>query len=177
MRYFFAAQVIIFEGQSEEITYNYLKKNRQIDFSKTSVINSYGKFNVEIYINVLNELHIPYTILIDEDSFNPTEFTGEKLQEKKKAYEKTEEIINLIDEQKGRALVVSPDYDIYADIGKNNKSKPTRMYELLQENYETKPNKGYQVKIKTIFNLLNNHQFFKFKAIISDNSEWKKKVL
>lgn len=171
---FFANHVVLFEGESEEITINYLKKNNLINFSKTSVVNTKGKFNMDIYINILNDVNLPYSVLIDEDSYSIDDLDKDQIQEKRKAYEKTQKIVDLIDEKIGKAVVVSSDYDEYTGISKSVKSKPTKMYELLTKNYETNPNKVYQNKIENLFKLLLNSESFKYKAINVDGTQWKK---
>lgn len=170
---FFADHVILIEGQTEEITMNYLSKNGLIDLTRTSIINTMGKYNFNIYINVLNKIGLPYTILIDEDhlSYHPN-LEGDKRKEKIKAYKQTKSVVEMIDDEIGHAIILSPDYDNFTGISKHADSKPTKIYNILRESFEINPDKKFQNKIVNLFSLLLNPSAFKHKAIKPDGKEW-----
>jgi predicted ATP-dependent endonuclease of OLD family len=172
---FFANQVILFEGQSEEISFNYLRKEGIFNISQTSLVNAKGKYNLEVYIKILNEIGLPYTVLIDEDPYflpHFKSFDRIKIKDKKKAYKKNQEIIDLIDDSLGRAVVLSPDFDQYVGISKNTKSKPTKIYQKLIQYYEKTPDIHFQKKIENLLDLLLNPLKIPFKAINPDKTKW-----
>jgi len=168
---FFADHAILIEGQSEEITLNYLHKTNKIDLSKTTVIRVEGKYNFLRYLKMLNEIDLTYAILIDDD--DPREFKeldNKKLEAKKNQYKETKKIIDEINNNKGFAVILTPDYDKFVGIGGDN--KPVKMFNIIKEKFEKKPDKQFQKKIIDLFKLLLKTSTPTNKAIKPDGTEW-----
>jgi hypothetical protein len=147
-----------------------------LDFTEITVINAKGKDNFDVFIRVLNKLGKNYVVFVDEDPYflpHYTKYSG--IPEKIRAYNKTQEIIRLIDENIGKVVVISPDFDDFLGISKNVRSKPTKAFNLMKQNFEATPNLTFQAKIKDLFNLLANPDVFVDKAITIDNVPWVKK--
>jgi putative ATP-dependent endonuclease of OLD family len=66
---FFADRVLITEGLSEQVAANYLLKTGQIDSGKTGVfvLETWGKYNIHRFMNLLGEMEIEHSVLHDLD--------------------------------------------------------------------------------------------------------------
>lgn len=66
---FFAKQIIICEGATEKVLFDYLMENRWEDLKKkqTYILDSLGKYNIHRYMNIFGRLGIPHSVLYDSD--------------------------------------------------------------------------------------------------------------
>lgn len=66
---FFAKKVLICEGASEKIFFDYLINNHWLDLKDEHlyILDSLGKYNVHRYMNLFSNLGIKHSILIDSD--------------------------------------------------------------------------------------------------------------
>lgn len=66
---FFAKSVIICEGATEKVVLDYLFNSEWIDLRDKCiyVLDAMGKFNIHRYMNLLERLGIPHSIIIDSD--------------------------------------------------------------------------------------------------------------
>ncbi|WP_179317925.1 ATP-dependent nuclease [Winogradskyella undariae] len=66
---FFAKKVLICEGASEKIFFDYLINNQWLDLKDEHlyILDSLGKYNVHRYMNLFSNLGIKHSILIDSD--------------------------------------------------------------------------------------------------------------
>ncbi len=71
-RSFFAKHVIICEGATEKVVFDYLMNNLLSDFIDKNVyiLDSMGKFNLHRYINLFGKLGITHSVLYDRDDDN-----------------------------------------------------------------------------------------------------------
>lgn len=176
---FFAEKIVILEGQSEEIASNFLIHRGNLDVNNVSIINTKSKDNIPTFLNIINELQIPYSVLIDEDPYFLPYFTNpdpSAISEKRRAYNKTSIISKLIDESYGHLIVISPDFDQFLGISQNQikkDGKPTATYRKLVNNYDK--DQELQDKVNSLFNLLINPQVLKHKVCNIDGKEWQYK--
>jgi len=164
---FFAERVILVEGQSELVVINTLIKEEKLDDTNKSIICVYSKNNVLTYLNILNELTIPYSILIDMDPYWEPYFVSpneKRLKEKKRAFRKTKKIIKKIDGLKGHLIIICPDFDKFLGISGNQIQrigKPTATYKRLSRIESEEPNKLKEIedlfKILIDPKMLNNN--------------------
>lgn len=111
---------------------------------------------------------------MDEDPYFLPDFTKtnpEKKRKKKEAYDKNIEIIDSIDDNLGRTIIISPDFDKFLDIG--GSKKPTKAYEKFKELKEANSEK-FQ-KIISLFKQLTNPSQLNYKAVNLDGEEWRPK--
>ena len=173
---FFSEKIVLIEGPSEEIISNILIQKRNLDVSNVSIIKAESKYNIPRFIKVFNSLKIPYTILLDEDPYflpHYTKTNPSRIREKRRAYKMTLKIAEIIDESLGKIVVVSPDFDDYIGVSKNqskNLGKPTAVYIKYKE-LERK-NDGIINDIDKLFDLLINPQNLIHKISNPDGSEW-----
>ena len=174
---FFSEKIVLLEGPSEETISNILIQEGKLNVSNVSIINAKSKFNIPRFLKVFNSLRIPYTVLIDEDPYfvpiynntNPSRIKG-----KREAYNKTLEIAGLIDDSLGKIVVISPDFDEFLGVSKNQMKKfgkPTAVYEKFKE--LKKSNDDTVTDIEGLFNTLVNPEMLNFKISNPDGSEWK----
>lgn len=79
---FFAEKVILVEGDTEKIVFDYLLKLRGINpnLNDISIIETSGKGNIPRYIKLLESLEIPFVVVFDTDILN---LTGDAERDKK----------------------------------------------------------------------------------------------
>ena len=70
---FFARQVLIVEGPTERVLFNYLLSTGQIKMPKGGlfVLDCLGKFNIHRFMNLVDPLNIPHSVLFDADNGKP----------------------------------------------------------------------------------------------------------
>ncbi len=173
---FFSEKIVLIEGPSEEIVTNILIQEGKLDVSNVSIINARGKFNIPRFLKVFNSIGIPYTVLLDEDPYfipNYTKKNPSKTANKRKAYKKTIEIANMVEESLGKVIVISPNLDKFLGVStnqSNNLGKPTAVYEKYKELEEK--NDEIIERIDELFNLLINPENLMHKISNPDGSEW-----
>ncbi len=148
----------------------------KLDVSNVSIITARGKFNIPRFLKVFNSIGIPYTVLLDEDPYflpNYTKKNPAKTANKRKAYKKTTEIANMVEESLGKIIVISPNLDKFLGVStnqSNNLGKPTAVYEKYKELEVA--NDEIIEKIGELFNFLINPENLKHKISKPDGSEW-----
>ncbi len=173
---FFSEKIVLIEGPSEEIVSNILIQKGNLDVSNVSIIKAESKYNIPRFIKVFNSLKIPYTILIDEDPYFLPDYTKtnpSRIKQKRRAYKLTLKIAEIIDESLGKIVVISPDFDNFIGVSKNqskNLGKPTAVYNKYKE-LEGK-NDEIIKDVEELFNLLINPQNLNHKISNPDGSEW-----
>ncbi|MHA1282471.1 MAG: AAA family ATPase [Promethearchaeota archaeon] len=173
---FFADRIVLIEGQSEEITANFLIQKGEIDVSNISIINAKSKDNIPTFLTVFNALKIPYSVMVDEDPYFLPYFSKtnpNSIKEKRRAYEKTIEIANQIDDSIGRLIVISPDFDNFLGISQNQikkLGKPTATFKKVEKIFKNNNKKSEE--IKKLFNLLLDPANLNYKLVRQDGTEW-----
>jgi predicted ATP-dependent endonuclease of OLD family len=174
---FFSEKIVLIEGPSEEIISNILIQKGNLDVSNVSIIKAESKYNIPRFIKVFNSLKIPYTILIDEDPYFLPDYTKtnpSRIKQKRRAYKMTLKIAKIIDESLGKIIVISPDFDDFIGVSRNqskNLGKPTAVYNKYKE-LEGK-NDEIIKDVEELFDLLINPQNLNHMISNPDGSEWK----
>ena len=72
---FFAKHILICEGATEKVIFDYLINNLWEDLQKKQiyVLDSMGKFNIHRYMNLFSELGITHSVLYDGDGEKPVQ--------------------------------------------------------------------------------------------------------
>lgn len=174
---FFADKVILLEGQSEQLLFNILIQEDLLKVINTSIINVQSKYNVLLFIKVLNSLKIPYCIMIDEDPFFLPYFTNsnlKKIREKRKHYRLNQIIANEINDSLGKLVIISPDLEGFLGVSRKQREKlgkPTAIYQKFDE-----LQKEESTKIKELIKLFKSLLYpenLTFKISKQDGTEWK----
>lgn len=173
---FFSEKIVLLEGPSEELISNILIQEEKLNVSNVSIIKAESKFNIPRFLKVFNSLGIPYTVLIDEDPYFLPKYTKtnpSRIKNKRKAYKKTLEIADMVDTSIGKILVVSPNFDEFLGVSKNQIDKfgkPTASYNRFKE--LKKSNGDIAKKIEDLFNKLINPESLNYKISNLDGSQW-----
>ena len=173
---FFADKVILLEGQSEQLLFNILIQRDMLKVPNISVINVKSKYNMILFIKVLNNLKIPYCILIDEDPYFLPYFTStnkKKILDKKRAYNLNLKIASLIDATLGKLVIISPDIDNFLGVSKtqiSDKGKPTAIYLKFNELRQQKSSKINE--LLSLFKLLIHPEKLTYKVSRHDGTQW-----
>jgi len=174
---FFAEKVILLEGQSEQLLFNILIQEDMLKVLNISIINTHSKYNILLFVKVLNSLKIPHCIMIDEDPFFLPYFTNsniEKIRQKRKHYKLNLTIANAIDYSLGKLVIISPDLEGLLGVSRNQRvklGKPTAIYQKfvdLQKQNSSKIN-----ELIDLFKLLLNPENLEFDISKHDGTEWK----
>lgn len=68
---FFARKVVLVEGATEKAVLPLIGRNIECFDHKVSIIDCGSKFNITLFMEVLNAFHIPYLVIHDEDPIDP----------------------------------------------------------------------------------------------------------
>jgi CRISPR-associated exonuclease Cas4 len=126
---FFARKTVLVEGATEKVIFPLLAKQIGCFDHKVSLIDCGSKFNLLLFIEVLNAFHIPYLVVYDEDPINPelepggTKHDPDKLREAKKAFNENQKINNVVDLSISKTLQVKVDLERLLDISKAQAEK------------------------------------------------------
>jgi len=138
---FFAEKVILVEGETEKIVFDYLLKLRGVNpnLNDISIIETSGKGNLPRYIKLLESIEIPFVVVFDTDIL---ELTGDEERDMRinenntDAEQKNQNIENSIS-SKDLSFPNSPYFEVEAGMttNLNNKidSKPLKAIEYFNQ--------------------------------------------
>jgi len=95
---FFARKVVLVEGPTEKAVLPLLGRRIECFDHKVSIIDCGSKFNLTLYMDVLNAFNIPYLVIHDEDPIDPEIQPGgshhdpDKLRHAQKVFEENHKI-------------------------------------------------------------------------------------
>lgn len=127
---FFAKKVILVEGACEKSSFPLVARRLGVFDHRVSIIDCGGKYNLKIFMQVLNEFNIPYLVVHDEDPIDPSQlpvgadYDPDKYPQMKRTFDENAVIIRECDGNYGSVKMVSPTYEAMIGIGRNNPSKP-----------------------------------------------------
>jgi len=124
---FFAEKVILVEGDTEKIVFDYLLKLRGVNpnLNDISIIETSGKGNMPRYIKLLGSLEIPFVVVFDTDILDMTgdEEKDKKIDENNRdARQKNQNIEDSIPD-KGLLFSNSPYFEVVAGMTSNMNNK------------------------------------------------------
>ncbi|KKL26652.1 hypothetical protein LCGC14_2393160, partial [marine sediment metagenome] len=173
---FFADKVVLLEGQSEQLLFNILIQEDLLNVVNTSIINVQSKYNIPLFVKVLNSLKIPYCVMLDEDPFYLPYFTNsnlKKIRDKQKHYRLNLTIADGIDKSLGKLVILSPDLEGFLGVSKNQYiklGKPTAIYRKFDE--LRKQNSPKVNELIDLFKLLLQPENLAFDISKQDGTEW-----
>jgi len=119
---FFARKVILVEGETEKAILPFLARKLGYLDATISVIDCGSKYNLPLYITILNAFGIPYCVVHDEDPLPepiPAEWLAEKRAAKQRTFAMNVSIANGIDTHIGSVEMLSPDFEGVSGISRN----------------------------------------------------------
>jgi len=120
---FFARKVILVEGECEKVVFPYLAERLGLFKGDCSIIDCGSKFNLPLYIDLLNHFKIPYVVVYDEDPMKPSYDDPDKEKSARNTFELNQKINDLIDNTLGIPKMISPEFEGAFSIPKNKGDK------------------------------------------------------
>lgn len=120
---FFARKVILVEGESEKVVFPYVAERVGIFKPDVSIVDCGSKFNLPLYINLLNHFEIPYLVIYDEDPMKDHYDDHEKEEHDRRTYNFNNVIESAIDKRYGNSNMLSPDFEGEFSISHNQGDK------------------------------------------------------
>ena len=173
---FFAEKVILLEGQSEQLLYNILIQEDMLKVMNISIINTQSKYNIPLFVKVLNSLRIPYCVMIDEDPFFLPYFKNsnlEKIKAKKRHYKLNLTIAKIIDYTLGKLVIISPDLEGFLGVSRkqgDKLGKPTAIYQKFGELRQQESPKINE--LLGLFELILQSEKLEHNISKQDGTEW-----
>jgi CRISPR-associated exonuclease Cas4 len=153
---FFARKVILVEGATEKFVIPLIARRMGIFNHSVSLVDCGGKFNLTLYMKVLNAFRVPYLVAYDEDPIPEELKPGEsKYSEAKrlfdenalieaecnsefaKAYKATGEFEDILGISKSRAEKVGKPYTAVEHYSNDSNNIPELLKSIVREVYKT----------------------------------------
>ena len=132
---FFARQVVFVEGETEKMTIPYLGKKLGLFDADVSLIDCGAKHNLPLYIVIAKAFGIPYLVVHDEDPLPdaiPDDWSEDKTKQKRRTFEKNNEIQDLVDAPLGSVVVLAPDFEGASGVSKSQGDKKGKALAALE---------------------------------------------
>lgn len=135
---FFARKVVLVEGPTEKASFPATARRIGCFDHRVSVIDCGSKFNLILYMTVLNAFKIPYLVIHDEDPVDPELEVGgsrhapEKLRDAKKVYEENNNIKRTVDSDFGKIEIIKPEFENLLGISKTYAEKVGKPYAAIE---------------------------------------------
>jgi CRISPR-associated exonuclease Cas4 len=123
---FFARKVVLFEGETERVVIPYLAKRRGNFDTEVSLIDCGSKFNLPVYISLLNAFDIPYLVVHDKDPLPdpiPPDWNADRRAEKQRVFNLNAKIADLVKPGLGSVMMFSPDFEGASGISRTQGEK------------------------------------------------------
>jgi len=126
---FFARKVILVEGATEKVVLPLLARRIGIFDHSVSIIDCGGKFNLTLYMEVLNAFGISYLVIHDEDPIDPelkprgSKHDGDRLREAQRLFKENERIKDALNHIIGKAQEIPGEFEELLGISSNQAEK------------------------------------------------------
>jgi len=126
---FFARKVVLVEGATEKVVLPLLARRIGCFDHTVSIIDCGSKFNLTLYIRVLNAFRIPYLVIYDEDPIDPelcpggSRYDPDKFKEAQRTFKENEKIENAVDPQIGETMMIKDNFESLLGISKSRAEK------------------------------------------------------
>jgi CRISPR-associated exonuclease Cas4 len=136
---FFARKVVLVEGPTEKAVLPLLGRCTGCFDHKVSIIDCGSKFNLSLFIDVLNAFRIQYLVIHDEDPIDPELIPGgsrhdpDKFREAKQAFEENEKISNVIDATIGKVRQIPGEFEKLLGITRTKAEKLGKPFAAIEK--------------------------------------------
>ena len=123
---FFAKKVVLVEGETEKVVLPFLAAKLGCLDSDVSIIDCGSKFNIRLYVAILNAFKIPYCVVHDEDPLPdslPADWTAQKTAERRHVFEENTQIAASVDAELGCVEVMRPDFESVSGVSRSQGDK------------------------------------------------------
>lgn len=135
---FFARKVVLVEGATEKATFPVIARRLDVFDHGVSIIDCVGKFNLILYMKVLNAFSIPYIVVYDEDPI-PAELKPggikhdlNKYNQSKHKFEENERIESECNKNFGSTYKVQGEFEDILGIPKGHAKKVGKPYAAIE---------------------------------------------
>lgn len=161
---FFAKKVVLVEGETEKVLLPFLGAKLGCLDPDVSIIDCGGKFNLRLYIGIVNAFKIRYCVIHDEDPLSdpvPGDWSAQKVAKRQRLFGENAQIEASIDQTIGCIEMMRPDFEGVSDVSSNQGEKkgktiaaldhfeaatagdvPPRLAEIVRHAYRTQPAGG-----------------------------------
>jgi putative ATP-dependent endonuclease of OLD family len=149
---FFAKKVILVEGDTEAAVVPYLAQRLGCYDPEISIINCGSKFNLHLYIRLLEAFKLPYMVLHDEDPLPdpiPVDWKADKLRECGKTFALNQEIKDQVISAFGFVDMFRPDFEGLVGVSQGQASKKGKPLAAL-DYLEATPDALLDERVKTL---------------------------
>jgi len=151
---FFSKKVALVEGATEKTIFPLLATRLEIMNHDISIIDCGGKFNLRLYMEVLNAFQISYIVIHDIDPVTVGQ-PDRKFETQKNAYDENEKIKSALNTAYGQIETFNPKFEGVAGISRSageTKGKPIAALEQFENEDSAIPQRVEEV-VRAIFNL------------------------
>lgn len=126
---FFARKVVLVEGATEKSTLPLIARHIGCFDHRVSIIDCGSKFNLTLYMEVLNAFRIPYLVIHDEDPIDPelkpggAKYDSDKFREAKQTFEESQRIKDTADSTIGGVRQIPGEFEKLLGISKAQADK------------------------------------------------------
>lgn len=126
---FFARKVVLVEGTTEEAVLPLIGRRIGCFDHKVSIINCESKFNLTLFMEILNAFQIPYVVIHDEDPIDPelkpggSKYDPEKFEQAKQVYDENSKIQNTRNPQIGEVIQIPGKFETLLGISRSQIEK------------------------------------------------------
>jgi putative ATP-dependent endonuclease of OLD family len=126
---FFARKVVLVEGETERVILPYLAKKASKFDGEISVIDCGSKYNLPLYITLLNAFRIHYLVVHDEDPVPavpnplPQDWNENRYHDQQRTFALNATIAELIRSDLGSVIVLSPNFENVAGVPRRQGEK------------------------------------------------------
>lgn len=149
---FFSKKVALVEGPTEKTIFPLLATRLGIMNHEISIIDCGGKFNLKLYMEVLNAFKMHYILIHDIDPIT-VDSSDPKYEGQKNAHNENEKIKSALNTAYGKIETFDPNFEEIAGISRRateTKGKPVAALERF-ENDDTEIPSGIKEVVKLIF--------------------------
>jgi len=126
---FFARKVVLVEGATEKTVLPLLGRRIGCFDHKVSIIDCGSKFNLALFIDVLNAFRIPYLVIHDEDPIDKelkpegAKYDPDKFKEAKQTFEENQRINNTVNPDIGKIRQITGEFEKLLVISRSQAEK------------------------------------------------------
>ena len=156
---FFARRVILVEGATEKSTFPVIAERLNVFDHRITILDCGGKFNLTLFMKVLNAFHIPYITIYDEDPIpeelkpGNTEYVEDKYNQAKRAFEENTLIEGECDTLIGTTHMISETFEDFIEESKTSivkKGKPLASVEYFSDDMHPIPQE-LEILVKQVY--------------------------
>ena len=136
---FFARKVVLVEGPTEKAVLPLFGRRIGCFDHKISIIDCASKFNLTLFVDVLNAFRIQYIVIHDEDPMDPeikpggSKYDPDKFREAKQAFEENEKISNGVDLTIGKVIKIPEEFEKLLGISRTQAEKLGKPFAAIEK--------------------------------------------